>query len=96
AQASGFDPLTSYRPDVLMFDYQVPFNKKVTLTFVGGKEKTSLYVDGKFIGSHNIQMVCPLETLGDKHNRSFQGILHEARILNEAKKPDTSHSTDHD
>ncbi|MDH4202215.1 MAG: family 20 glycosylhydrolase [Phycisphaerae bacterium] len=95
-QAPGFDPLTSFRPDGLVFDYTVPFDKKVTLTFVGEERKTSLYVDGKLIGSHNIQMVCPLETLGDKHKRSFQGILHEAQILNEAKKPDTSHSTDHD
>ncbi|MEN8127240.1 MAG: glycoside hydrolase family 20 protein [Planctomycetota bacterium] len=86
-QAPGFDPLTSHRPDVLMFDYQVPFNQKVTLTFVGKKKKTSLYVDGKLIGSHNIQIVCPLDYLGDKHNRSFQGILHKAQILNKAKIP---------
>jgi hexosaminidase len=89
-QAPGFDPLTSYHPDVLVFDYQVPLNQKVTLTFVGEQRKTSLYVDGKLIGSQNIQMVCPLQYLGDTHNRSFQGILHEAKILNEAKTPETS------
>jgi hexosaminidase len=88
-QAPGFDPLTSFRPEVLVFDYPMPFNEKTTLTFVGEKEKTSLYVDGNFIGSYNIQMVCPLEYLGDTHNRSFQGILHEAKILNEAKTPET-------
>lgn len=86
-QAPGFDPLTSYRPDVLVFDYQVPLNKKVILTFVGEKEKTSLYADGKLIGSYDIQMVCPLEYVGDIHNRSFQGMLHEVEILNEAKAP---------
>lgn len=84
-QAPNFTPLLSHRPDVLVFDYQVPYNQKVTLTFVGERRKTSLYVDGKLIGSHNIQMVCPLESLGDKHtNRSFQGILHKAEIRNTA------------
>ncbi|MCI0499789.1 MAG: hypothetical protein L0Y36_08945 [Planctomycetales bacterium] len=28
--------------------------------------------------------------LGDPHRRSFQGILHEAEILNEAKKPEAA------
>ncbi len=81
-QAPGYEPLQSHRPDVLVFNYQVPFNKKVTLTFVGERRKTSLFVDGKFIQSFNKQMVCPLGCLGSQRPESFQGILHKAEIFN--------------
>ncbi|MHC5146077.1 MAG: family 20 glycosylhydrolase [Planctomycetota bacterium] len=85
-QAPGFTPLTSFRPDVLIFDYQVPIGEKVDLTFVGEKGKTSLFTNGKLIQSKDIQMVCPLEFLGSPHNKSFQGILHDIRILNKVVK----------
>ena len=81
-QGPGFTPLTSHRPDVLVFDYQAPMNQKITLTFVGERKKTSLYVGGKLIESKNIQMVCPLEFIGSPHHQSFQGILHEIKISN--------------
>ena len=81
-QGPGFTPLTSHRPDVLVFDYQAPLNQKITLTFVGERKKTSLYVGGKLIESKNIQMVCPLEFIGSPHHQSFQGILHEIKISN--------------
>jgi hexosaminidase len=86
--APGVDPLTSSRPDVLVFNYQVPFNKKVTLKFVGERRSTSLYVDGKLIETKRIQMVCPLATLGTKSKtESFQGILHKAKISSIAILP---------
>ena len=81
SQAPGYEPLRSFSPDIIMFDYKVPFNKKVKLTFVGKKGKTSLYVDGKLIQTVKTQMVCPLKTLGtEKTPESFQGILHKAVI----------------
>ena len=83
-RAPGYNPLTSYNPDVLVFDYQVPLNQKVTLTFMGEQKKTSLYVDGKLIESKEIQMVCPLEFIGSSQRQSFQGILHEIIISNKA------------
>ena len=49
-QAPGPDPLHSYNPDVIVFDYQVPLKKKVRLTFVGERKRTSLYADGKLVG----------------------------------------------
>jgi hypothetical protein len=86
--APGVDPLTSSRPDVLVFNYQVPFNKKVTLKFVGQKRSTSLYVDGKLIETKRTQMVCPLATLGTQaKTESFQGILHAAKILSKIDLP---------
>ena len=84
SQAPGCEPLRSYAPVIIMFDYKVPFNKKVTLKFVGKKGRTSLYVNGKLIQSVKTQMVCPLKTLGaEKTPESFQGILHKAVIKKE-------------
>ena len=82
-QAPLFEPIQSNRPDVLVFNYQVPLNKKVNLTFVGEERQTSLYVDGKLVETIRTQMVCPLEYLGAKASpESFQGILHKAAIFN--------------
>jgi hexosaminidase len=87
-QGPGLSPLTSTKPDVLVFDYQVPFNKKVTLKFVGERRSTSLYVDGKLVGRKRIQMVCPLANLGAKTlPESFQGILHKAKISSVVLSP---------
>lgn len=86
-QAPGFDAITSYRPDVLVWDYQLPLNKEVNLTFVGERRKTSLYVDGTLVGVKNKQMVCPLEFIGDgKLPRGFHGVLHKASIKSSAPK----------
>lgn len=80
-QAPGFDALGSYRPDVIVFPYEVPLNKKVSLTFVGEERKTSLYADGKLISSVNTQMVCPLGQIGaDALPRGFHGTLHKVSI----------------
>ena len=84
-QAYGFDPLTSYNPDVLLFDYQVPVGEKVEITLVGERRKTSLYVNGKLIQSIGKQMVCPLTRLGDVLPRGMHGTLHSASIS--AKAP---------
>ncbi|GAA5494875.1 hypothetical protein Rhal01_01040 [Rubritalea halochordaticola] len=80
-QAPGFDALGSYRPDVIVFPYEVPLHQKVTLTFVGEHRKTSLYVDGKLVSSVNTQMVCPLGQIGaDQLPRGFHGTLHGVKI----------------
>ena len=81
-QAPGPDPLHSYNPDVIVFDYQVPLKKKVRLTFVGERKRTSLYADGKLVGSSRIQMVCPLDRLGAARPESFQGRLLGGSIWN--------------
>ena len=86
-QAPLFEPIQSNRPDILVFNYQVPFNQKVTLTFVGEERQTSLYVNGKLIQTIRKQMVCPVEFLGAKASpESFQGILHKAVIINKTFK----------
>ncbi len=83
-QAPGPDPLHSFNPDVIVFDYQVPLKKKVRLTFIGERKKTSLYADGRLVGTRRIQMVCPLERLGASRPESFQGRLLEGAIWNRA------------
>ncbi|MCK5001300.1 MAG: family 20 glycosylhydrolase, partial [Anaerohalosphaera sp.] len=78
------NPINTKTADIVMFGYQVPRHKKVTLTFVGHMKRTELYVDGKLVGSSNKQMVCPLERLGDTYPNGFHGILHEAKIYDRA------------
>ncbi|MBK3519685.1 hypothetical protein, partial [Carboxylicivirga marina] len=71
--------------DIEIFNYQVPLNTKVKLTFVGYQNKTELYVDGELVDTIKKQMVCPLEILGgDKYTQSFLGIMHEAAVYDYA------------
>ncbi|MGB0991040.1 MAG: beta-N-acetylhexosaminidase [Akkermansiaceae bacterium] len=79
-QAYGHEPITSNNPDILIFDYQVPVGKKVTLTLVGERRRTSLYVDGKLIQSIGKQMVCPLTRIGDELPRGPHATLHSLNI----------------
>ena len=83
-QAPGPRPIDAYNTDIVVFDYQVPRNKKVTLTFVGQMKRTDLYVDGKLVGTSNKQMVCPIERIGDTYPNGMHGILHNAVITDTA------------
>jgi hexosaminidase len=89
-QAPGCDPLAAHTPYVLVFDYQVPLNRKVTLTFVGEQNKTRLYADGKLVGSVRKQMICPLGRIGaQKRPVGFHGTLHAVEIKAAAPKTKT-------
>ncbi|WP_296635647.1 glycoside hydrolase family 20 protein [Polaribacter sp.] len=70
-------PITSHGPQVIVFDYKVPLNKKVKIKLIGEKGKTSMYVDGKLIGSEKLQMLCPLESLGSTlpETEAFHGTI---------------------
>lgn len=83
-QAYGHEPITSNKPDILIFDYQVPLDKPVMLTWVGERRRTSLYVDGKLIQSIGKQMVCPLTRIGDKLPRGPHATLHQFSIKSQA------------
>ena len=50
--------------------------------FLGHLNRTELYVDGKLVGTHRTQMVCPLQTLGSPWRLGFHGIIHSASIYN--------------
>lgn len=80
-QTEGETPLNSHRPDVVVFDYELPHNQTVKLTIIGEKGKTSLYADGELVGSKNIQMLCPLEFLGSKTENSFNGDLRKIKVI---------------
>lgn len=80
-QTEGETPLGSYRPDVVIFNYELPLNKRVKLIVIGEKGNTSLYVDGKLVGSKNIQMICPLEFIGSKMENSFKGELRTIKVI---------------
>ncbi len=86
-QAPGFDPLTAYNPDALVFDYQAPVGEQVTIKLVGERRKTSLYVNGKLIQSIDKQTLCPLTRLGVKLPRGVHATLTEAVVLSEADVP---------
>lgn len=74
-QTKGKNALNSHRPQVIIFDYQVPKNKEIIIKILGEKRKTSMFVDGKLIGSENIQMLCPLKYIGSKNGKGFQGTI---------------------
>jgi len=83
-QAYGRDPITSNSPDVLVFNYQIPLHQKVTLTLVGERRRTSLYVDGKLVDSIGKQMVCPLSRIGDTLPRGPHATYHQMNIKSSA------------
>jgi len=83
-QAYGHDPITSNRPDVLIFNYQIPLHKKVKLRLVGERRRTSLYVNGKLVQTIAKQMVCPLTRLGDKLPRGPHATYHSFSIKSHA------------
>ncbi|MCF7568453.1 family 20 glycosylhydrolase [Sabulilitoribacter arenilitoris] len=83
-KSEGVTPLTSLIPKILVFDYQLPINKSVEITIVGKKGETSLYADGKLIGSENIQMLCPMKFFGSAIEESFSGVIEKIEIKQEA------------
>jgi len=80
-QTEGDTPLNSHRPQVIVFDYKLPLNKKVTVKIVGDRKQTSLFVDGKLIGTEKLQMLCPLEYLGSEKEEPFQGDIYNALVV---------------
>ncbi|QTD37125.1 family 20 glycosylhydrolase [Polaribacter batillariae] len=83
-QTEGKSPITSYRPQVIVFDYQIPLNKNVKIKLVGEQGKTSLYINDKLIGSENIQMLCPVNYIGISNGNVFNGTIKEVSIMQNA------------
>jgi hexosaminidase len=80
-QTAGKTPLTSFKPQIIVFDYQIPMNKKAKIKLVGEKGKTSLYVDGQLVDSENIQMLCPVDYIGVPKGKTFSGIIKNITII---------------
>ena len=80
-QTAGDSPLTSHRPQVIVFDYQIPLKRLVKIKLIGEQGKTSLYVDGQFVGSENIQMLCPVSTIGNTKGKTFCGKIKNVSIV---------------
>ena len=59
----------------------VPKDKWTTITFVGNKRSTKLYVNGKFVGGSRNQMVCPLGSIGSAKGGSFIGKIKNLKVL---------------
>ncbi|QZE15228.1 family 20 glycosylhydrolase [Halosquirtibacter laminarini] len=78
-------PLDSHRPDVLVFEYKIQPNKWNKIKVVGERKKTTLYVDGKEIGTYRIQTVCPVEKFGSDVQQSFTGNLKNVKVYNYVK-----------
>ncbi|WP_106793268.1 glycoside hydrolase family 20 protein [Aquimarina sp. Aq78] len=80
-QTAGKTPLTSHRPQVIIFDYQIPMNQMVKIKIVGEQGKTSLYVENQFIGSENIQMLCPVDYIGAPNGKTFCGKIKNITLI---------------
>lgn len=81
------DPTQAWDSDKHIFNYKMPINEEVVLTFVGTQRNTKLYVNGKFVDQTGVQMLCPLKTLGNNNltvPSTFQGYVKYAQILNKA------------
>jgi len=79
-QTAGPIPLESHKPDILIFNYQLPLDKTVHITLMGEKNKTSLYIEGSLIDTQNTQMICPVEYLGSAIENVFPGIISQVHI----------------
>lgn len=80
-QTAGKSPITSYKPQVIVFDYQIPINLDVKIKLVGEQGKTSLYINDEFIGSENIQMLCPVDYIGNPKGKFFIGKIKKIKII---------------
>ena len=89
AGTPGADPAASHlMKDVShVYGETPPLNQWVTLTIVGERGRTTLYVNGKSAGSYNDQMVCPLAQLGSKTGNSFVGQIRKLKIWNRNLSP---------
>ena len=64
--------LKSHRPQVIVFDYALKKNKSTNIQIVGEKGKTSIFVNGNYMGTKPLQMLCPLEFLGSKNEKTLK------------------------
>ncbi|MFW6720712.1 family 20 glycosylhydrolase [Streptomyces sp. MAR4 CNY-716] len=68
------------------FDYTVPLNRWVHLTWVAEPDRTTLYADGEPAGTVNASIPLPLRSIGTP-NASFRGDLDELVTWDEALTP---------
>jgi hexosaminidase len=73
-----------YDRSAFVFPYQLPKNETVKLTFVGEQNRTTLYVNGKKAGTAYLQMLCPLNSIGNTKGESLKGELKNLKIYNRA------------
>ncbi|MDC1106261.1 family 20 glycosylhydrolase [Prolixibacteraceae bacterium] len=78
-------PMDSHRPDVLVFDYKLKPQVWQHIKLIGEKKKTTLFVNGKKIGSYPIQTVCPIQWLGSDRQMGFTGVLKDLSVYNYIK-----------
>ena len=89
AGAFGKDPLDSIKSDQTsrVYSEPLPLDKWVTLTVVGQRGKTVVYLDGKKTGESNNQMVCPLRWLGSQTGHSFVGQIRNLKVYDREISP---------
>ncbi|WP_445736726.1 beta-N-acetylhexosaminidase [Mariniflexile sp.] len=80
-QTAGSSPIMYHRPQVIVFDYQIPMHQNVKIKLVGEQNKTSLYVINQFMGSENIQMLCPVDYIGNPQGKIFGGEIKNITII---------------
>ncbi|WP_240662473.1 LamG domain-containing protein [Streptomyces sp. WAC 06738] len=69
------------------FDYTLPLNRWVQLTWVAEPDRTTLYADGDPVGTVNASIPLPQSSIGAPH-ASLHGDLDELLTWDEALSPD--------
>lgn len=89
AGSPGVDPASSHLAgDVSrVYSEPLPLNKWTTITVVGERRRSSVYLDGKLAGETGEQMICPLARLGSKTGNSFVGKIRNLKVINRALTP---------
>ena len=82
---AGETPIKSLRPYIMVFDCKLPVNKTVEIKIVGKRKRTTVYVDGKQVGSYGKQSLCPLKNYGSENGNSFNGVINSIEIKNSAR-----------
>ncbi len=60
----------------------LPLNQWITVTIVGDRDRTTVYVNGVKAGEHDEQALCPLAQLGSTTDNSFVGRIRDVKVYN--------------
>jgi len=89
AGAPGADPASSHLANDVSRICGAPLSLSewTTLTLVGERGRTTLYVNGAKAGECGEQIICPLAMLGSRTGNSFVGKVRNVKVHNRALSP---------
>jgi hypothetical protein len=84
SNGNAASPMQSQRPVVGVFNACLKKNLWSRLVLIGERGRTTVYLNGAKVGMVNIQMVCPIGTIGGLHKDSFVCGIRNLEIWNRA------------